>query len=352
MNEWMLKGFIGYGRLSALLWLLGMEEFCRDDDDAAARLKLLPHLPLAAGVTETHLLYGYSGLPTGVTVWEMARQICRACGLRTDVGELGGDVLLCELLPLPRPSNDSDCWPLAYGQLFADYRMYERAILRPRAQRIVHLISEQRPHVVLVHGRRYHAHVEDALMQAGATVVHPSVLLGNKQARVVRHGATEVVFVDNLGRAAAWSTQSRASLIALVASLWRGEPPTLQDPRSYSRPVDSLLAGMFFHRASNVLPISIVSLLRGYRHHAARAEVAALTETCEFRDWATRHVSMLGGRTPIDACVARDLADLRDPASRYTRLHKRYGGGRTLPELAAAVELAHAEISRWASAVR
>jgi hypothetical protein len=125
--QWMKTGFVGYGRF-ADLWLYGMEEHCRSDEDAARRLALLPSFPLTMGLTEAHHLYGFNALPPDVAVWNDARDLATACGLRaTNVGETDGDVLLAELLPLPRRTNDARQWPSIYTPLFPDYARYKDA---------------------------------------------------------------------------------------------------------------------------------------------------------------------------------------------------------------------------------
>lgn len=166
---WMLEGFIGYGPLASPLWLLGMEERCRDDADAATRLAILPTFPLTLGLTTAHRLYGLTDLPNGVAVWEAARELAAACGLKSaNVGEQTGDVLLAELLPLPRPMNDDEHWPEAYRSIFADCSRYEAALLARRAARHAELISQHGPRIVVVHGARYHDEVEKALLAVGA----------------------------------------------------------------------------------------------------------------------------------------------------------------------------------------
>jgi hypothetical protein len=151
MSDWVMTGFVDYGRLEADLWLLGMEEHCLDDADATKRLQLLPSFPLTIGVGEAHRRYGFHELPRGVAVWDVASELARACDLNaSSIGELDGDV--AELLPFPRPTNDA--WLPAHASLFADYDCYTGALLAAQAARYAKLIVGHAPRVVVVHGAR------------------------------------------------------------------------------------------------------------------------------------------------------------------------------------------------------
>lgn len=345
MTDWMKTGFIGYGRLDAELWVLGMEEHCLDDADAARRLKLLPSFPLTLGVRDAHRRYEFDELPRGVAVWDIASELARACGLNTQrIGELDGDVLLAELLPLPRPTNDT--WPPAYRMLFADYHSYARALLSTRAARYASLIVEHAPRVVIVHGARYHGDLETAVMALGGARDARLFTLGNKPARVLEIGQTRIVLVHNFGRSAGWSADARVTLSTFITSLWRNEALTQFETSSSGVAIETLLVGMFHHRMGNVLPPEVANALPGFTLDASKASLIGVVRREDFCYWATRRWRPLGGRTAIEACIARDLEDLRDDAKRYTRLHKRYGG-HSADEIRAAVANAHARILAW-----
>ncbi len=216
----MTEGFVGYGRLDAPLWLLGMEEHCLGEADAARRLAVLPSFLLTIGVTEAHRRYGFDSLPRGVAVWDIARSLAIACEFRSvDVGEPSGDVLLAELLPLPRPSNNDRIWPAAYMQLFPGYREYSEVLLPARASRLARLVEKHRPKIVVVHGARYHVEVANALLTIGASVFRDTMLGPKKPAHILRLGPTRVVSVHNFGRAAGWSLAAKNRLVRLVSAL-------------------------------------------------------------------------------------------------------------------------------------
>lgn len=340
-----MTGFVGYGRLEADLWLLGMEEHCLDDADATKRLQLLPSFPLTIGVDEAHRRYGFDELPRGVAVWDVASELARACDLNaSSIGELDGDVLLAELLPFPRPTNDA--WLPAHAALFADYDCYTRALLAARAARYAKLIVGHAPRVVVVHGARYHSDVEAAVLALGGARVARLFALGNKPARVLEIGRSRIVLVHNFGRSAAWSTDAKATLSAFIAALWREETLDRFETTSTTVSIETLLVGMFHHRMGNVLPREVAAALPGFALDASKASLVMVVQREDFRRWATTRWSALGGRTTIEACVTRDRADLLNEAKLYTRLHKRYGGT-SADEIRAAVKTAHARIETW-----
>lgn len=342
-----MAGFIGYGRVDAGLWLLGMEEHCLDDADAARRLSLLPSFPLTIGVDAAHRCYGFDALPRGVAVWDVARELAVACGLNAaNIGELDGDVLLAELLPLPRHTNDDHKWPPAYLPLFADYPCYARALLTSRAARYARLIIEHVPRVVVVHGARYHRDVEAAVLALGGTRVPRWFALANKTARILELGRSRIALVHNFGRSAGWSAGARATLSTFIAALWHDYPLEQFATTSPDVLIESLLVGMFHHRMGNVLPQEVATALPGFRLDASKTSLIGIVRREDFRCWATRKWSALGGRTAIEACIARDLSDLLDDAKRQTRLHKRYGGN-SEDAIRVAVANAHARITAW-----
>ena len=103
---------------------------------------------------------------------------------------------------------------------------------------------------------------------------------------------------------------------------------------------------MFHHRMGNVLPLDVADALPGFSLDASKGAVLAIVCCDEFRRWATRRWGTLNGQTPIDACIARDLEDVRREDKIHTRLNKRYGGGS--PEgIRAAVANAHVRIKDW-----
>jgi hypothetical protein len=346
MSDWMTAGFLGYGHLCALLWLLGMEEHCQDEVDAENRLALLPTFPLTMSLSEAHRRYGYRSLPRGVLVWRVARQLAMTCGLNPEnIGEVDGDFFLPELLPLPRPTNES--WPRTYEAIFPSYPSYEKALLAPRVARYLKLIVEYAPRVVVVHGARYHDKFAAALVGHGGVRMSQDVALAkNKPAHIVDIGNSKVVLIPNLGRSTRWSTDALAMLARLVGVLWRGEPLDEFKATSPQKPIELLLAGMFHHRMGNVLPREVANTLRGFTLNASKSSVLEIVARNDFRGWATQSWRALGGRTPVEACIARDLSDLHDGRNMHTRLRKRYGGNST-DAIHTAVMAAHTSIRAW-----
>ncbi|MDB4985785.1 MAG: hypothetical protein JWN04_963 [Myxococcaceae bacterium] len=67
----------------------------------------------------------------------------------------------------------------------------------------------------------------------------------------------------NLGRAAGWSGEARRRLAALAAALTRGEANEALE--AVETPVEWILAGMFHHRARNVIPTRLYGNVRAAR---------------------------------------------------------------------------------------
>jgi hypothetical protein len=154
------------------------------------------------------------------------------------------------------------------------------------------------------------------------------------------------VLVHNLGRSAAWSTDAKTTLSQFVAALWRDENLDRFETTSATVLIETLLVGMFHHRMGNVIPREVAVALPGFALDASKASLVTVVQREDFRRWATSRFSALGGRTAIEACVARDRADLLNEAKLYTRLHKRYGGT-SADEIREAVKTAHARIETW-----
>lgn len=93
-----------------------------------------------------------------VPVWRNAREIYRGVyRVDTEIGRLGprvSDLLLSEILPLPRPRHNA--WPAAYHSLGRDPKEYQKKALPAMVDRLVHMVGECRPEVVLLHGKAQH----------------------------------------------------------------------------------------------------------------------------------------------------------------------------------------------------
>jgi hypothetical protein len=164
-----LLRFIGYGRLEAPIWFIGMEEGGGGEANLRTRLTFDPVMDLARA--QRMLGYGaYFDLPPPkiqptwraliqITLGVMGRPTEAEAVAGYQVRELGrahGDTLLTELMPLPAPTTRH--WP--YQALFADPRFasrdrYLNTIKPHRIQLLRDLIANHKPRLVICYGKSY-----------------------------------------------------------------------------------------------------------------------------------------------------------------------------------------------------
>ena len=161
-----LLNFVGYGKLNAEVWFLGMEEAGGGESNIRSRLKFRQ----VEDCAEAHSILGitkhHSGRKIIQRTWRgMCYIMLRLEGKEVDtesirnyqadyLGRFQGTSLLCELFPIPKPSiND---W--GYENLFPQYSSreeYYRIVKPRRVKYLQNLVSDYRPKTVIGYGKNY-----------------------------------------------------------------------------------------------------------------------------------------------------------------------------------------------------
>jgi hypothetical protein len=195
-----LLNFIGYGKLSASVWFLGMEEGGGGEANIRARLKFR----LVEDCAEAHKLLGIPEFHTGYKIIQRTwRGMCyimlRLEGKPVDresirhyqadyLGRFQGTSLLCELLPIPKPSMHD--W--GYEKLIPQYSSrdgYYKIVKPRRIKYLRSLIIKHRPKVVIGYGKKY--------WQDYQKLFPSSIFLENGQFLVARDENLVVVLTDH-----------------------------------------------------------------------------------------------------------------------------------------------------------
>lgn len=162
-----LLAFIGYGNLHASTWFLGMEEAGGGEVNLRARLKFdqiedLRNAHLQLGIHRFH----DGPRPTIQRTWrglayimlrlhgqDPTRDAIREYQSR-ELGRSGGETLLLELMPIPKPTLNS--WP--YTDLLPQFKSreeYYRQIMPQRIELLRRLIRQHPPRILVAYGKRY-----------------------------------------------------------------------------------------------------------------------------------------------------------------------------------------------------
>jgi hypothetical protein len=159
-----LLRFIGYGRLNAPIWFLGVEEAGGSEDNIRTRLNFEPVLDLAAANRRLGFTKLDGERPVIQRTWRgMCCIMLRLSGHATDtegirryqadrLGRSSGDTLLLELMPLPMRADDD--W--GYETLiprYASREAYYAAVKPQRIDAIKNLIAQYLPRVVVAYGK-------------------------------------------------------------------------------------------------------------------------------------------------------------------------------------------------------
>jgi hypothetical protein len=152
-----MERMFAYGQPKARLWSIGLEEYC-SEDELPKRIEIRSRSGEYVSLTSFHLeLFEY--VPQSVSVWDLTLQIYQQLfGCSTELGGLdpaSSDILLAEILPLPRPQHDR--WPEIYQQWWpAGLDAYVAHALPRMARRLLDRVRAYRPEVVLLHGKTEH----------------------------------------------------------------------------------------------------------------------------------------------------------------------------------------------------
>jgi hypothetical protein len=161
-----LLNFVGYGKLDAEVWFLGMEEAGGGENNIRSRLKFRN----VEDCAEAHHILGITKHHTGKKIIQRTwRGMCyimlRLDGKNVDtesirnyqadyLGRFQGNSLLCELLPIPKPSINN--W--GYEKLIPQYASrdeYYRIVKPQRVKYLQKLVNEHRPKTVIGYGKKY-----------------------------------------------------------------------------------------------------------------------------------------------------------------------------------------------------
>lgn len=159
-----LLNFVGYGKLNADVWFLGMEEAGGGESNIRSRLKFRQ----VEDCAESHEILGitkhHSGEKFIQRTWRgMCYIMLRLEGQPVDresirnyqadhLGRFEGNSLLCELMPIPKPSITD--W--GYENLIPQYKSSEEYyhVIKPRRVKYLkELIKEYHPKVVIGYGQ-------------------------------------------------------------------------------------------------------------------------------------------------------------------------------------------------------
>lgn len=161
-----LLNFVGYGNLKADVWFLGMEEAGGGEENLRLRLKFR----LVEDCAEAHQILGITQHHTGRKViqptWRGMSYIMLAfAGKPTDkehirnyqadlLGRFRGNSLLCELLPIPKPSI-GDWEYKSFIPQFKSAQEYYRVVMPRRIKYLRSLIEEHKPKSIICYGKSY-----------------------------------------------------------------------------------------------------------------------------------------------------------------------------------------------------
>lgn len=161
-----LLNFVGFGKLNADVWFLGMEEAGGGKENIRARLKFKQ----VEDCAEAHKILGitkhHSGKKIIQPTWRgMCYIMLRLDGKETDresirnyqadyLGRFQGNSLLLELLPIPKPSIDSWGYENLIPQ-FASSAEYYKVVKPRRVKYLQRLMSEYSPKIIICYGKMY-----------------------------------------------------------------------------------------------------------------------------------------------------------------------------------------------------
>ncbi len=230
-----LINFLGYGTLKAPIWFLGLEEAFTERAGFSYADNLLAHseFPRIIDVQDAHTrlraeYWRREGPTLPVSdVWKWAAKLTLALlhndpgwqdsakvngYIRTRLGrddDYGGETLLLELLPLPKPG--ANYWPESYVSLGFESRMtYEERIRPLRIQLLRQLVTtnDPQPKYLFCYGRRNYGYYRDLV---GDYDWDEKPLMGT-QIWIKRLNATWVVLTPFFGNGAL-STKAAEQLI-------------------------------------------------------------------------------------------------------------------------------------------
>lgn len=173
-----LLNFIGYGRVDAPVWFLGMEEAGGGEENLKIRAQFSSVMDLYLAHKALGIVKHHEGSKIIQPQWgKMSDVMLRLNGLdepsreeRRDyqvsrLGRLESETLLADLMPIPKPSIEK--WD--YPQSFHEYRTvseYYAAVGPTRARLLAQLIAEHKPRAIIAYGAKFWPFYRELLPQA------------------------------------------------------------------------------------------------------------------------------------------------------------------------------------------
>ena len=161
-----LLSFIGYGRLEAETWFLGMEEGGGGEENIRARLDFKPvedcmNAHEILGIRDWHwdkrkiqrTWRGMCYIMLRMNGVEPTRENIRNYQAE-QLGRSNGDTLVCELMPLPKASVDAWGYEKLLPQ-FLSRRDYYKKIKPIRIQLLRKLTAESQPRRIIAYGKSF-----------------------------------------------------------------------------------------------------------------------------------------------------------------------------------------------------
>lgn len=162
----LLLNFVGYGKLNADVWFLGMEEAGSGENNIRSRLRFSQ----VEDCAEAHQILGitkhHSGKKNIQKTWYgMCYIMLRLAGKETDresirnyqadyLGRFQGNSLLLDLMPIPKPNIKAWGYEKLIPQFASSDEYYEHVKPR-RVKYLQRLMSEYCPKVIICYGKMY-----------------------------------------------------------------------------------------------------------------------------------------------------------------------------------------------------
>jgi hypothetical protein len=166
-----IVSFLGYGRLSAPVWFIGLEEGLgkMDDEDTAKNLKARGNFERVMDLHRAHLHLQAKGQPIDVEieppstqVWQYMAKIMRARDgdkdwsekksyqkyIRSHLGRELGDTFLTELSPIPARRTIDKKWMTKFSKL--DTELVQK--IKNRKDQLRQILKETAPRLVICYG--------------------------------------------------------------------------------------------------------------------------------------------------------------------------------------------------------
>jgi len=171
-----LLEFIGYGRLNADIWFLGMEENGGSEHNIGARLKFeqvedLANAQHLLGITKYHssekVIHGLWGCMSEIMLRLEDKKTDDESIRNYQSGFLGrnhGATLLCTLMPIPKLETEEWGYETLLPQFASRQACYE-ALKADRMSFFRDLVDEYRPKIVIGYGRETWAEYQEIFNQ-------------------------------------------------------------------------------------------------------------------------------------------------------------------------------------------